>query len=80
VPELIFSPVGLLVGALMGVQGDGIFAPRHQRYSSLAKTSLVLYASVGWAEVAATRAGRMKRLKCMVAVGLVLVGECLEYK
>jgi hypothetical protein len=41
---------------------------------------LVLYASVGWAEVAATRAGRMKRLKCMVAVGLVLVGECLKYK
>jgi hypothetical protein len=51
--------------------GDVAFGylPRHQRYSSLAKTSLAAGASVGWAEVAAAmRAGRTRMLKCMVAV------------
>jgi hypothetical protein len=79
VPELIFSPVGSLVGAFDGRGGDGGFhAPRHQRYSSLAKSPLVLGASVGWAEAAAMRAGGTKRLKCMVAVGLMLVDGFLE--
>ena len=64
---------GIVSWCFDGRGGDGISAPRHQRYSSLAKSSLVLGASVGWAEAAAMRAGRMKRLKCMVAVGLVLV-------
>ena len=44
-----------------------MIVPRHQRYSSLAKTSLVLDDSVGWAEAAAMRASRRKRLKCMIA-------------
>jgi hypothetical protein len=37
-----------------------------------------LGASVGWAEAAAMRAGGTKRLKCMVAVGLMLVDGFLE--